>query len=214
MISALLGAVIRVERVHQIGVGDEQAAGQQQAAQHVEVAAGDVALQPHQPAQRDDQDQDGGEAGQEGAENEERRELGGMPADGVGAGEIQPDDAVHRAHQRRHDRGERRVGRLIVLPLPAGAAEAERQDAVEHLPAARQRVIAHRRQVRDQAEIPEQDRRHDIGQDGEEIPQQRAAELRPGVHRRGIRQQPVEQPWPAEMQDRIDAGAGSAEQRH
>ena len=81
--------------------------------------------------------------------------------------------------QRRHDRRQDAIGRVIVPPLAVRAAEAQCQHAVEDLLAARRRVIAHRREIREQAEIPEQDRGDDIGQDREEIPQQRAAELRP-----------------------------------
>ncbi len=56
-----------------------------------------------------------------------------MPADGGGAGEVQPDDAVHRADQRRHDRRQHTVKRVVMLPLPAGAAKAQSHRAVEHL---------------------------------------------------------------------------------
>ena len=41
-----------------------------------------------------------------------------------------------------------------------------------------------------------------IGADREDIPDQRAAPLRPEIHRVGIRQQPVENPRPAEMKER------------
>ena len=138
----------------------------------------------------------------------------GMPPDRGGAGEVQPDDAVHRTHQRRHDRRQYAVKRMIMPPLVAGAAEAQRHDAVEDLLAAGRRPVAHRRQIRQQTQIPEHHGRRHIGQDGEEIPQQRTAKLRPEIHGVRVGKQPVEEPGTAQMQDRIDPGTRGAEQRH
>ncbi len=130
------------------------------------------------------------------------------------AGEIQPDDAVHRTHQRRHDRRQHAIQRMIMPPLAAGAAEAQRHHAIQDLLAAGRRPVAQRGEIRQQTQIPEHHRRRHIGQDGEEIPQQRTAKLRPQTHGVRVGEQPVEEPRPPQMQDRIDPGTGRAEQRH
>ena len=78
----------------------------------------------------------------------------------------------------------------------------------------RRRAVAHGREVRHDAEIPEQHRRDDVGEQRHEVPQQRRLPLRPQRHRVRVGKQPVGEPGPAEMQDRIDAGADRGEQRH
>ena len=79
----------------------------------------------------------------------------------------------------------------------------------------RDRAIAHRRQVGNQADVPEHDRDRGVGRDREHVPDQRAAELRPQAHRVGIREQPVgRQPRTAGVEDREDRRARHREDRH
>ena len=81
------------------------------------MSSGDEVLQVQQPAQRRDQQQHHGEARQQRAEHEERRELRRVPSGGGGSGEIQSDNAVHGDDERRHDRRQHAVCRVIVPPL-------------------------------------------------------------------------------------------------
>ena len=53
-----------------------------------------------------------------------------------------------------------------------------------------------------------------VGRDREDVPDQRAAPLRPERHRVGIRHQPVEEPGAAHVQERKQPRAGDGEQRH
>ena len=46
------------------------------------------------------------------------------------------------------------------------------------------------------------------------VPGQGAAKLRPNAHRRGVRDQPVEEPRAAQVQQRIEAGLNDREERH
>ena len=46
-------------------------------------------------------------------------------------GEVEGHDRVHREHQRRRQAGEQQVADLVVAPVPARAAPAEREDAVD-----------------------------------------------------------------------------------
>ena len=59
------------------------------------------------------------------------------------------------------------------------AAPAEGEDAVDELPDRGLRAIAHRRQVGDQADVPEQERDRAVDADREDVPQERAAEVGP-----------------------------------
>ncbi len=64
------------------------------------------------------------------------------------------------------------------------------------------------------ADVIEHDRHQDVAKQADEIPPQRAAQLRPHSHHVRIGEQPVEQAGPAEMQDRHDAGAGGGGEQH
>ena len=76
-------------------------------------------------------------------------------------------------------------------------------------------AVAQRRQVGNQADEPEQQRHGRVGRDREDVPDQRAAELRPQAHRVRVREQPVgRQPRPAGVEQREHAGARHGEQRH
>ena len=116
------------------------------------------------------------------AEKEIRRELRRVPAGGDPAGEIEPDDAVHRNHHRRHDRRHDAVDR----PDPASAAPNRAipaREAVKDLLAARFRQVAHRRQIRSSADIIKHDRHRDVAEQADEVPPQGAPHLRPHAHR-------------------------------
>ena len=79
----------------------------------------------------------------------------------------------------------------------------------------RRRAIAHRRQVGNQADVPEHDRHRRVGRDREHVPDERALELRPQAHRVRIREQPVgRQPRTAGVEHREDRRAGHREDRH
>ena len=98
--------------------------------------------------------------------------------------------------------------------MPRRAAPAQRQHAVDDAADARLRAIAQRREVGNQTDEPEQRRHRRVGRDGEHVPDQRAAELRPDAHRVRVGQQPVREPRTAGVEQRKDAGAGDREQRH
>ena len=76
--------------------------------------------------------------------------------------EVGADDAVHRDDQRRGQRGQQVVGLLVALPVARGAAPAERQHAVDHLLDARRGAVAQAGQVRDQPEVPEDQRDREV----------------------------------------------------
>ncbi len=94
------------------------------------------------------------------------------------------------------------------------AAPAQREGAIQQLSRARPRPVAHGGKIGNQADVPEQDREQQIADDRPEIPDQRAAPLRPERHRVGIGGQPVGIDRPAQMDDRHDAGDRDREQRH
>ena len=124
-------------------------------------------------------------------------------------------DGVHRDHERRREPAHEEVGRLEAVPVPRLAAPAEGEEAVGDLLAARR--SARSRSVARSGMRPMYQNRIDtidVGADREDVPHQRAAPLRPEVHHVGIGDEPVEEPRPAEVQDRHETGHRDGEDRH
>ena len=75
-------------------------------------------------------------------------------------------------------------------------------------------AIAQRAEVRNHADVPEDDRDGCVGRNGEDVPGQRRAELRPDVHRVRVGQEPVREPWTADVDERKGAGADDGKDGH
>ena len=106
-----------------------------------------------------------------------------MPAGHDRDREVEADDRVHRDDERRRQPGQQQVRRFVAVPVVRRAAPAHGEHAVDDAADLRLRPIAQRRQVRDQADEPEQQRHGGVRRDGEHVPDQRAPELRPDAHR-------------------------------
>ena len=117
-------------------------------------------------------------------------------------GEVEADDGVHREHQRRGQSGEQQVGRFVAVPVAGGTAPAHREHAVDDLLPAFVGAVAQGGQIGNQSDEPEQQRDGGVGRDRENVPHQRAAELRPYPHGVGIREQPVGQPRTSDVDQR------------
>ncbi len=128
--------------------------------------------------------------------------------------EVEAHHRMHREHQRRRQSRQQQVGAFIALPVADRAAPSHRQDAVHRLGPRVACLVAHGRQVGNQADVPEDERNGAVGRDRKHVPHQRTAELRPDAHRVGIRKQPVGKPGTAKVQHRKHAGASHREQRH
>ena len=61
-------------------------------------------------------------------------------------------------------------------------------------------LVAERREVGHQADVPEHERHGEVRRDREHVPRQRAAELRPHAGDVRERVEPVEEPRPAHVQ--------------
>ena len=120
---------------------------------------------------------------------------------------------MDRADERRRQSRKRDLQPMIVAPVSRGATPAEGREAVDLLPCSG-RTVAHRRQIGKDADIPEDDREDQIADDRPEVPDERAAPLRPDPHRVGIGREPVEIEWSPEMKDREEPGDRHREQRH
>ena len=82
------------------------------------------------------------------------------------------------------------------------------------LPHRRLRPIAQRREVRDQPDVPEQHRDRAVDADREDVPEQRAPEVRPHPHLVRQREHPVGDPDAADVDAREHQGAHDREDRH
>ncbi len=113
-----------------------------------------------------------------------------------------------------HD-GDDPVGVQPAVPVIGRAAPAEREKPVEigailalsGLAPTLDGAVAQGREIRQQPDRPERQGDHEIADDVDRIPIERAAELRPQRQGVGIGQVPVEVPGSAEMDDRV-AGRG------
>ena len=121
---------------------------------------------------------------------------------------------MHRGDERHGQCRHRPVIDFIGMPMARRIAPAERQNAVEHAPALRRRAVTQGGEIGNEARIPEDDGKKQIGQNGPEIPDQCAAPLRPQTHRVGIGKQPVEIGRPAHVQERKYTRNGHGHQRH
>ena len=126
---------------------------------------------------------------------------------------------MNRDHERRGQRGEEQVGAAVMPPLVAAAGPAQREPAVE----LRARVIgavlqfgaiARRRQVRNQAHEPEDRADGKVRADRDDVPHQRAHEVRPELAFGGIGNDVVEHPEAPEVDQRKQTGGHDGEDRH
>src|SRR4051812_42706366 len=102
----------------------------------------------------------------------------------------------------------------MLLPVGRGIAPAQSKEAVQLLLPALGRPVADCGKIRNQAEIPEQERDDEVSPNREYIPDQWTAKLWPKIHGIGIRKQVVEEPRPPEMQKRHQTGTGHRKQSH
>ncbi len=155
-----------------------------------------------------------GEPGEDRAGDEVGREDRRMPSRDEGDREVHRDDRMHREDQRRREGGENEVRGFVVMPLPLGAPPAEGQGTVDELPGAGLRPIANRRQVRDQADVPEQERDGSVDADREDVPEKRAPEIGPRAHLVREREHPVGDPDASHVDPRERQGAHDREEGH
>src|SRR4029077_3746162 len=66
-----------------------------------------------------------------------------------------------------------------MAPVAVRSAPADRKNAIKEFLYFRGGAIAQRRQVRDQSSVPKQHRNGEVGRDGKDVPEQRAAEVWP-----------------------------------
>ena len=155
------------------------------------------------------------EAAEDGAGDEVGREDRGVPAGQLRRGEVEATrpSAPRAPAAWRGRRGQ--VGRLVVLPVAVRAAPAEREDAVER--SARRLALARSRSVARSGirpDVPEEQRDREVGRDREDVPHQRAAEVRPDAHLVRDGQHPVVQPDAADVDAGEDQRADDGEERH
>ncbi len=137
-----------------------------------------------------------------------------MPAGQNRDREVERHDRVHRDDQRRRQPRQQQVGRPVAMPVPGRASPAHRQEPVDILRPAIAGPVPQRRQVGNQPHVPEEKRNGGVSRNREDVPDQRAAPLRPEPHRIRIRRQPVEKPRPAHVKQREKPRAGDGEERH
>ena len=189
-----VSAVPRGEELRGIGEADHRPGHEHDLRHVVEVLEGDDVLEAKRRAADHHERHHHGEAGEDRARDEVGREDRRMPSGEDRDREIHRDDRMNREDQRRREGREDEIGALVVVPLPHGAAPSEREETVDELTDRGFRPIAHRRQIRDQADVPEQDRDGSVHADRKDVPEKRAPEVGPHTHLVGDREHPVGDP--------------------
>ena len=129
--------------------------------------------------------------------------------------ECQPGScAMDGQDERRGKAAEKEVRDAVVAPVGAVAAPAERDDAVEAALEQRRRAVTRRRQIGQQARVPEEERDREVRRHRDDVPRERRAELRPHPHLGGVRDEPVGEPRASQMQDGKAARLNHREERH
>ena len=176
--------------------------------------SGDDVLEPERLPGRDHEREHHREAAEDRAGDEVGREDRRVPARQLRDGEVEGHDGVDRDDERRREPGEEQVADPPVLPVARRAAPAERHDPVDDPAGPVLRRVAQRREVRDEPQVPEEERDRGVGRDREHVPGERALEVRPELGRRRVRDEPPEEPRPAEVDDRVHARHRHREERH
>ena len=202
------------EELHAVGVADDGTRREDDLPHQFDVPHGDDFFQVTDLPHRQHQRQHHAESGEHGARHEVRREDGGVPSRNLRHGEVERDDGMHGQHQRCAQAGEQQVSLLVIPPMAIRAGPTHRAETVENLPNLRLGAVAHRREVRDEPHVPEQQRHGEVGRDGEHVPQQRRTELRPDAVGIGQRQQPPAKPDAPDVNQRKNAGAHDREDGH
>src|SRR5919107_819962 len=207
-------AVPRRERLHHVAVADDEARREHHLRGVAEVALGYEVFEPVELAERYQQRQHHREARVDGARDEVGREDGRVPARYDADGEVEADDGVDREHERRREPREQKVHGLVARPVPCAAAPAQGGHAEDHAPEARARAVAQGRQVGYEPREPEERRDGRVGRDGEHVPHQGATELRLYPHRVRVGEEPVGEPRPPGVKERVESRARDGEERH
>ena len=121
---------------------------------------------------------------------------------------------MHREHQGRRKTREDQISPLVIAPVPIGTGPAERKQTVSEFAYFGPGPVAHDGEVGNQPHIPEEHRHREIGRDGEHVPHERRAELRPDAVRVWNRKQPPTQPDAPDVNQRENAGAHDGEDCH
>src|SRR4029453_16308007 len=124
-----------------------------------------------------------------------RRKNCRVPARHKCDGEIKANHAVDRKQKRRWESGEQQKRHLRALPVFCEIAPSKRKEAVDFFLPKFLGAITYRGQVRNEAEVPEQQRDGKISADSKDVPNKRTAKLGQDSHGVRIWNEPVKNPW-------------------
>ena len=171
-----------------------------------------VIFQAHQLAQGGHYQHERSNPAEDRANNEIRREDCVVPSRRDRHREVVGHHRVHRHRNRQDHHRHEFHSPLERLPLPVRACPAKRQELVD--PALGPGTVARQlSQVRDQRKVEVNQAAGQIGQDRRQVPEQRRAEIRPEEPFVRVRDHPVKEPHPADMDQWKHAADQQAEDR-
>src|SRR6476660_9234673 len=98
---------------------------------------------------------------------------------------------MNRKHEWCRNTGEQEIRDLVTMPVACTAPPSPRKGRVNKFEILILCSIAKRREIGDQSYVPEQERDRRISRNRKDVPNKRAAKLRPDAHRVRVREQPV-----------------------
>ena len=128
--------------------------------------------------------------------------------------EIETDDGVNRDNKWSCQPRQQQISLFIPLPVIGRATPPHRHHSIDNLCEPVFGSVAKRRKIRNQTDVPEHQRNREIRAYRKHVPDQRTPPLRPKPHRVRVRRNPIEEPWPAKMNQRKQARARDRKQRH
>ncbi len=206
--------VPRDEELHRVRVADQGPRREHELVHQVQVLDRDDVLHLEDFAGDEQERQHHREAAEDRAGDEVRREDRRVPAGQDARREVERNDRVHGEDQRRREGREDQVRALVVPPVTVAAPPAEGEGAVDHPPDLGLAAVAQGGQVRDEARVPEEQRDREVGRDREDVPHERALEVRPHAHLVRDREHVVVEPRAADVDAGEEARAHDREDGH
>ena len=177
--------VPRDKELRDVGEPDDRSCYQDDDVHLLEVVERDEVLQVVHLARDHHQGHDHREARENGAGDEVGRKDGRVPAGHHRDREVEGDHGVNRQHQRCRKTSEDQVGALIVAPRTVRSGPAQGEEAQDPRTNVRPALTARSRsvaKVRNETDVPEEQRDRPVDRHREHVPEQRALEVRPHGH--------------------------------
>jgi len=202
------------EVLHRVRVTDHRSGHENDLVHVLEVPDRDQTLESERLTRHDHQGHDHREAAEDSAGDEVGREDRRVPTGHDRDGEVERHDRMHGEYERRRKTSQDQVRTFVREPVSMRPAPTEGEDAEDNRSRARFRAIPQRREIRNETDVPEQNRYRRVRRDGENVPEQGALEVWPHAHLVRNWEKPICEPHATDVEDGINRRCHNSEDRH